>query len=181
MARATGQPYSFEQVVSIAPYITVWQTGDQYSHNQSLSLNGINAVDHQESSKINNILDTVSTRVTASTLITTHETTKEGTIKRGLHEMSVVVTEHPYVIRDLRISQDEPVIIGTGIRVRILVEYWRAGTPPEELLQAFPHLTLAQVFDALSYYQDHQPEINSLIEQNRVDPSLLHESPPRRS
>jgi uncharacterized protein (DUF433 family) len=61
------------------------------------------------------------------------------------------------------------------------VEYWRAGTPPEELLQAFPHLTLAQVFDALSYYQDHQLEINTLIEQNRADPALLHESARRRS
>jgi hypothetical protein len=37
-------------------------------------------------------------------------------------------------------------------------------------------LTLAQVFDALSYYQDHQEEIHTLIAQNRVDPTLVHES-----
>jgi uncharacterized protein (DUF433 family) len=29
-------------------------------------------------------------------------------------------------------------------------------------------LTLAQVFDALSYYSDHQAEINSYIERNRI-------------
>jgi uncharacterized protein (DUF433 family) len=27
-----------------------------------------------------------------------------------------------------------------------------------------PHLTLAQVFDALSYYSDHPHEINAFIE-----------------
>jgi uncharacterized protein (DUF433 family) len=100
----------------------------------------------------------------------------EESIVREFEGVSVVTTEHPYIVRDLRIGQDEPIIIGTVVRVRVLVEYWRAGTPPEELLQAFPHLTLAQVFDALSYYQDHQSEINALIEHNRVNLALLHES-----
>jgi uncharacterized protein (DUF433 family) len=100
---------------------------------------------------------------------------------KGHQQMIVTATEHPHVVRDSTIGHGEPIIIGTGVRVRILVEYWRAGTPPEELLQAFPHLTLAQVFDALSYYQDHQLEINTLIEQNRADPALLHESARRRS
>jgi uncharacterized protein (DUF433 family) len=38
----------------------------------------------------------------------------------------------------------------------------------EEIPQALPHLTLAQVFDALSYYSDHQDEINAYIERNRI-------------
>ena len=54
-----------------------------------------------------------------------------------------------------------------GTRVRILVEYWRLDTPVEELLQYFPHLTFAQIFDALSYYEDHQEEMNTLINLNR--------------
>ncbi len=37
-----------------------------------------------------------------------------------------------------------------------------------------PHLTLAQVFDALSYYSDHQPEINAYIERNRIPDELIH-------
>ena len=181
MDRMTGQPYFFEQVVSVAPHIAAWPPGDQYSQNQSITLNGISAIDHQDISEINNIVGAVSTHTIASTLISTHAATREGTINRGIQEMTVVATEHPYVIRDPRISEDEPIITGTGVRVRILVEYWRAGTPPEELLQAFPQLTLAQVFDALSYYQDHQPEIHALIAQNRVDPARLHESVRRDS
>jgi uncharacterized protein (DUF433 family) len=31
---------------------------------------------------------------------------------------------------------------------------------PEELVTLFPHLTLAQVYDALSYYYDHKEEID---------------------
>jgi uncharacterized protein (DUF433 family) len=95
--------------------------------------------------------------------------------------MTVVTTEHPHIVRNARIGEGEPIVVGTAVRVRILVEYWREGTSPEELIEAFPHLTLAQVFDALSYYQDHQPEINALIEQNRIDPSLFHESVRRPS
>jgi hypothetical protein len=36
-----------------------------------------------------------------------------------------------------------------------------------------PHLTLAQVFDALSYYSDHQDEINTYIESNRIPDNLI--------
>jgi len=81
----------------------------------------------------------------------------------------VTITDHPYIVRDFTIGQGEPIIRGTGIRVRILVEYWRLDIPPQELLQYFPHLTSAQVLDALSYYEDHQEEINALINLNRPD------------
>jgi uncharacterized protein (DUF433 family) len=181
MDRATGQTDSFEQAIFVARYIAALPPAEQYSRIEGIVLSGITAIEGQDISGLNNTLEVVFTHATASTLISAREATKEGTITRGLHEMTVAATEHPYIIRDPRIGQGEPIITGTGVRVRILAEYWRAGTPPEELLQAFPHLTLAQVFDALSYYQDHQPEINALIEQNRVDPTLLHESVRQRS
>ena len=55
----------------------------------------------------------------------------------------------------------------------------RQGMLPEELVRTFPHLTLAQVFDALSYYSDHQEEINAYLERNRIsdekiDPLVRH-------
>ncbi len=120
------------------------------------------------------------TEHSSSRLVHSHTQT-EQTIAQGHEVMTVATTEHPYIVRDARIGGGEPIIVGTAVRVRVLVAYWREGTHPEELLQAFPHLTLAQVFDALSYYQDHQAEINTLIEQNRVDPALLHESVRRPS
>ena len=49
---------------------------------------------------------------------------------------------------------------------RILTK--EAGVAPEEIPSSLPHLNLAQVFDALSYYSDHQDEINAHIERNRI-------------
>jgi uncharacterized protein (DUF433 family) len=37
---------------------------------------------------------------------------------------------------------------------------------PEELLKEFSHLTLAQVYDALSYYYDHKTEIEHELSEN---------------
>ena len=79
-----------------------------------------------------------------------------------------VMTEHCYVVTDDLILRGEPIIKGTRTPVRAIVEIWRLGTPPEEVTSHLPHLTLAQVFDALSYYNDHQDEINVHIERNRV-------------
>jgi uncharacterized protein (DUF433 family) len=49
------------------------------------------------------------------------------------------------------------------------------GVAPEEIAHHLPHLTQAQVFDALSYYSDHQDEINRHIERNRVPDELIDE------
>jgi uncharacterized protein (DUF433 family) len=83
------------------------------------------------------------------------------------------VTEHHYVTRKERILGGEPIIRGTRTPVRAIVEMWRMGMAPEEIPQGLPHLTLAQVFAALSYYCDHQQEINSYIEANRVPDELV--------
>jgi uncharacterized protein (DUF433 family) len=48
------------------------------------------------------------------------------------------------------------------------------GVAAEEIPSALPHLTLAQVFDALSYYSDHQEEINAHIERNRIPAHKIH-------
>ena len=49
-----------------------------------------------------------------------------------------------------------------------------ASAHPADHLQHLPHLHLAQVFDALSYYSDHQAEINRYIELNHVPAHLVH-------
>ena len=77
-------------------------------------------------------------------------------------------TSSRYVTRNSEILNGEPIITGTRTSVRAIVGLWRLGTMPEEIPNNFPHLTLAQVFDALSFYLDHQALINKYIEQNRV-------------
>lgn len=82
-------------------------------------------------------------------------------------------TEHLYITSSDQILSGEPVIKGTRTSVRAIVELWREGTAPEEICRHLPHLTLAQVFDALSYYSDHQGEINAHIERNRIPDDLV--------
>ena len=79
-----------------------------------------------------------------------------------------------YVTRNSEILSGEPIIIGTRTSVRAIVGLWRLGVMPEEILNHLPHLTLAQVFDALSFYLDHQAEINEYIERNQVPDELVH-------
>lgn len=77
-------------------------------------------------------------------------------------------TEHHYIVRDARILSGEPIVRGTRTPVRAVVELWRSGTAAEEIPVHLPHLTLAQVFDALSYFKDHEDEIKGHIERNRI-------------
>lgn len=85
-----------------------------------------------------------------------------------------VRTEHRYIVRDDAILGGEPIVIGTRTSVRAIVELWRLGITPEEIPGHLPHLTLAQVFDALSYYADHQAEIQDRIDRNRVPDDVVH-------
>jgi uncharacterized protein (DUF433 family) len=82
-------------------------------------------------------------------------------------------TAHRYVVRDDAILGGEPIVSGTRTPVRAIVELWRLGVAPEEIPAHLPHLTAAQVFDALSYYSDNQTEIGSFIERNAVPDSLI--------
>ncbi len=85
----------------------------------------------------------------------------------------ITTTAHPYIVRNEKILGGEPIVKGTRTSVRTIVEKWRLGTPPEMIPDGLPHLTVAQVFDALSYYSDHQEEINAYIERNRIPDDLI--------
>ena len=85
----------------------------------------------------------------------------------------VTETEYCYVVRDDGILSGEPIIKGTRTPVRAVVELWRLGYSPDEIPRELPHLTLAAIFDALSYYSDHQDEINGYVERNRVPEEMI--------
>ncbi len=82
-------------------------------------------------------------------------------------------TGHPYVISDDSILNGAPIVKVTRTPVRAIAELWKFGVTPEEIVMRLPHVTLAQVFDALSYYQDHCEEIDQDILRNRVPDTLI--------
>ena len=79
-----------------------------------------------------------------------------------------------YITTDQALLNGEPIIRGTKTPVRAIVELWRLGTTPEEIPTHLPHITLAQVFDALRYYAENQQAINHFIALNRVPDELVH-------
>jgi prevent-host-death family protein len=78
---------------------------------------------------------------------------------------------HPGVIRRPDISGGEPILAGSRISIRHIVERTRAGMSPEDIVSALPHLTLGQVYEALAYYFDHREEIDALLSTS--DPSVV--------
>ena len=73
---------------------------------------------------------------------------------------------HPYISRNTKVCGGEPVISGTRISVRLIVEWENAGKSVDEIVAMYPHITHAQVYDALSYYYDHKKEIDIYIKEN---------------
>jgi len=77
---------------------------------------------------------------------------------------------HPHVTITPGVCGGSPTIGGTRFPVRSVVHYvLRLGLTAEELAERFPHLTLAQIHDALAYYYDNRPEIDADIGANREE------------
>ena len=64
-------------------------------------------------------------------------------------------------------------IKGTRVTVNQIVSLYKQGEPPEEIGAHFPHLHLAQVYAALTYYHAHREEIETDLEAERVEFGLL--------
>ncbi len=79
---------------------------------------------------------------------------------------------HPHIVSDSAVCGGSPVVKGTRIAVRTVVVYvLHQGVSPEDLLSYYPHLSLAQIYDALSYYYDNRAEIDAEIAANQaLDP-----------
>lgn len=76
---------------------------------------------------------------------------------------------HPHIAEDERIGNGRPIIKGTRTRVSNLIAYYKLGYTGEELFRSFPHLSLSQIYDALSFYHDNTSVIDKEIEENREE------------
>lgn len=74
---------------------------------------------------------------------------------------------HPYVEVIQSRNQPRPVIKGTRIGVEVIAGYSQAGYTPQEIAaDILPHLTLAQLYDALSYYEDHRDQLDEILKNS---------------
>ncbi len=79
-------------------------------------------------------------------------------------------TEYKYIVK--KSENKEPMIFGSRIYVRDIVEQWRLCSTPEEISIIYPHITLSQIFEALAYYQDNKEEVEYFINLNKVPERL---------
>ncbi|MFA5804180.1 MAG: DUF433 domain-containing protein [Melioribacteraceae bacterium] len=79
-------------------------------------------------------------------------------------------TSYKYIVK--KTGNNEPTIEGTRISVRDIVEQWKLGSSPEEIISVYPHINLSRVFEALAYYQDNMSEVEHFININKVPENL---------
>jgi uncharacterized protein (DUF433 family) len=75
---------------------------------------------------------------------------------------------HPYIERTSK-SKGKAIISGTRTRIINIIAYYKLGYSAEELLREFPHLSLAQIHDVLSFYYENKTEIDAQIEDEQEE------------
>jgi uncharacterized protein (DUF433 family) len=76
--------------------------------------------------------------------------------------MATVSREHIEIVEGA--SGPKARIAGSRIRVLdVVIWHERMGMSPEEIVEEYPTITLADVYAALAYYWDHHDEIQTAI------------------
>ena len=57
-----------------------------------------------------------------------------------------------------------------------LAAMYKQGDTPEEILEAYPNLSAAQVYAALSYYYEHRAAIDEVIVAQNVGHDRIRDS-----
>ena len=85
-------------------------------------------------------------------------------------------TSYEHVVLD---EDGVPHIKGTTTKiVELAAEYLAHGYSPEEVCVQHSYLSLGQVHSAMSYYWDHEEEINADIERRREEVEALQAATP---
>jgi uncharacterized protein (DUF433 family) len=79
-----------------------------------------------------------------------------------------------YITSDPNVLYGEPIVVGSIVAVRDIVQLWESGIKPEAMVRhLFNRVTIAQIFDALSFYADYPEEVNVWIEKYAGHPAPL--------
>jgi uncharacterized protein (DUF433 family) len=84
----------------------------------------------------------------------------------ALLEMPTMATIYPHIVSTPGICGGRPRIDGTRISVQVIAEYYHLYNNVDRILEALPHLKASEVHAALTYYFDHQTEIDEEIRQS---------------
>jgi uncharacterized protein (DUF433 family) len=78
-----------------------------------------------------------------------------------------IPTDIKYIVTDPEIYGGRPIIAGHRIAVIDVAVWTKQGMAPEQIATQFP-LTLAQIHAALTYYYDHQLELDKQLAEDET-------------
>ena len=90
-------------------------------------------------------------------------------INQKLTEQKTVTTDHPHIVKIEGVRDGRPIIRGTGVTVHLIATFFKAGESVEDILLYYPQLKSTDVYDAISYYLDHQAEVEEYLELNKIE------------
>jgi len=71
-----------------------------------------------------------------------------------------------HIVSAPNICGGSPVIAGSRIPVWIVAGWYKQGMSLDEIMDTYPHLRPEQICVALTYYFEHQTEIEAEIQEN---------------
>jgi uncharacterized protein (DUF433 family) len=77
--------------------------------------------------------------------------------------MPLAPTIDALIEKNPKLRGGRPIIAGTGTTVRAIAGLYKLGLVAEEIATQLPHLNLAQIYAALTYYHLHVDEIEADI------------------
>ena len=75
----------------------------------------------------------------------------------------MLATGYRYLVANPNVRGGNVIIEGTRIGVHDVVGLIVNGSSVDDVVRSFPDVTRAQVYECLAYYEDHRPEIDSLV------------------
>ena len=75
--------------------------------------------------------------------------------------MAIVTDIGSLIARSDDVRGGRPRVAGTGVTVQRIVGWYKQGLTPEEITTEIPHLSLAQVYAALTYYHANRDKIEA--------------------
>ena len=78
-----------------------------------------------------------------------------------------------FISRRRGLHGGRPCIAGTGVTVRRIAVWHNMGLAPEEIVGKFGHVSLAQVYAALTYYHANKAEIDADLQSEEREAEQL--------
>ena len=83
--------------------------------------------------------------------------------------MSTMTDIGTLIAQTTGICGGRPRIAGTGVSVRRVAGWYKMGRSPEEIAAQYGHLTLSQVYAALTYYHANREAIDAELAEEEAE------------